>query len=181
MQAVAALNKDSCARWIRASAGKRTVRSPNLRVPPQLVAWWGDVTPGANAANLGARLQESLASEVEHKLFATYFKSYRSVLGAALPALLPQVYLHYDPAIVKTLRHRLPLPRQRMDFLLLLPGRQRVVIEVESILRRAILGGSFTYTARPDPVPGDLRMSWGIAVLILALFYSRGKIQLPKA
>lgn len=45
----------------------------------------------------------------------------------------------------------------------------------ESSLRHAILGGSFTYTARPDPVPGDLRMSWGMAVLILALFYSRGK------
>lgn len=51
--------------------------------------------------------------------------------GEALPALLPQVYLHYDPAVVKTLRHRLPLPRQRMDFLLLLPSRQRVVIEVD--------------------------------------------------
>lgn len=97
----------------------------------ELVAWWGDVTPGANAANLGPRLQESLASEAEHKLFATYFKSYRCVLGAALPALLPQVYLHYDPAVVKTLRHRLPLPRQRMDFLLLLPGRQRIVLEVD--------------------------------------------------
>lgn len=47
-----------------------------------------------------------------------------------MPALLPQVYLHYDPAVVKTLRHRLPLPRQRMDFLLLLPGRQRIVLEV---------------------------------------------------
>jgi hypothetical protein len=45
----------------------------------------------------------------------------------------------------------------------------------ESILHRAILGGSFTYTARPDPVPGDLRMSWGMAMLVLALFYSRGK------
>ncbi|MFG1379348.1 hypothetical protein [Xanthobacter autotrophicus] len=45
----------------------------------------------------------------------------------------------------------------------------------ESVLRHAILGGSFTFTARPDPVPGDLRMSWGIAVLILTLFYSRGK------
>jgi very-short-patch-repair endonuclease len=32
---------------------------------------------------------------------------------------------------VKTLRHRLPLPRQRMDFLLLLPSRQRIVIEVD--------------------------------------------------
>ena len=51
--------------------------------------------------------------------------------GETLPALLPQVYLHYDPAVVKTLRHRLPLPRQRMDFLLLLPGRQRIVLEVD--------------------------------------------------
>jgi hypothetical protein len=97
----------------------------------ELVAWWSEVAPGANAANLGARLHESLASDAERKLFATYFKSYRSVLGEALPALLPQVYLHYDPAVVKTLRHRLPLPRQRMDFLLLLPGRQRVVLEVD--------------------------------------------------
>lgn len=27
----------------------------------ELVSWWGEVTPGADAANLGARLQESLA------------------------------------------------------------------------------------------------------------------------
>jgi hypothetical protein len=96
-----------------------------------LVKWWGDLVPGANAAGLGARLQEALASDAERKLFGTYFKTYRSALGDGLPALLPQVYLHYDPAIVKTLRHRLPLPRQRMDFLLLLPGRQRIVIEVD--------------------------------------------------
>jgi very-short-patch-repair endonuclease len=32
---------------------------------------------------------------------------------------------------VKTLRHRPPLPRQRMDFLILLPNRQRIVIEVD--------------------------------------------------
>jgi hypothetical protein len=97
----------------------------------ELVAWWNDVTAGANAANLGARLQKSLASDAERKLFVTYFKAHRSVLGEALPALLPQVYVHYDPAVVKTLRHRLPLPRQRMDFLLLLPGRQRIVLEVD--------------------------------------------------
>jgi hypothetical protein len=45
----------------------------------------------------------------------------------------------------------------------------------ESTLWHAILGGTFTYTARPDPIPGDLRMSWGIAVLLLGLFYSRAK------
>lgn len=45
----------------------------------------------------------------------------------------------------------------------------------ETELRHAIMTGAFTYTARPDPIPGDLRMSWGIAVLILILFYSRAK------
>lgn len=45
----------------------------------------------------------------------------------------------------------------------------------ESSLRDAILGGAFTFTARPEPMPGDLRMSWGIAVLLLALYYSRAK------
>ncbi|MCP3385982.1 hypothetical protein NLM31_36915 [Bradyrhizobium sp. CCGUVB4N] len=96
-----------------------------------LVAWWEEVTPGGNAAGLGARLRQSLSSDGENNLFATYFKKYRPSLGDDLPALLPQVYLHYDPAIVKLLRHRLPLPRQRMDFLLLLPDRQRIVIEVD--------------------------------------------------
>ncbi len=40
-------------------------------------------------------------THAERKLFATYFKAYRSVLGEALPALLPQVYLHNEPAVIK--------------------------------------------------------------------------------
>jgi len=43
---------------------------------------------------------------------------------------VPQVYLHYDPYV-----HRVGetghLFRQRMDFLLLLPGRRRVVLEID--------------------------------------------------
>lgn len=60
----------------------------------ELVAWWDTVTPGSDAAKLGARLQESLGSDAERKFFSTYFKAYRSALGERLPALLPQVYLH---------------------------------------------------------------------------------------
>jgi len=45
----------------------------------------------------------------------------------------------------------------------------------ESRQRHAILNSAFIYTARPDPMPGDLRMSWGMAVLVLALFYSRAR------
>jgi very-short-patch-repair endonuclease len=52
-------------------------------------------------------------------------------LRERLPALVPQVYLHYDPLTLKQRAHGKVLPRQRMDFLLLLPHRQRVVIEVD--------------------------------------------------
>jgi very-short-patch-repair endonuclease len=46
--------------------------------------------------------------------------------------LLPQVYLHYDP-LTQAQRGGQPsvLARERMDFLLLFPGRVRVVIEVD--------------------------------------------------
>lgn len=101
----------------------------------EVVDWWAQHPEGGvdeTAARLGKRLQESLDSKAEHHVFAAYFKHFRALLGGALPALVPQVYLHYDPAIVKTLRgRRESLPRQRMDFLLLLPNRQRVVIEVD--------------------------------------------------
>jgi hypothetical protein len=77
------------------------------------------------------RLRASLSSLAEQGLFDTYFRRYRPMLRSTLPALIPQVYLHYDPAVVRTLRHRTSFPRQRMDFLLLLPNRATVVIEVD--------------------------------------------------
>jgi len=100
----------------------------------ELVGWWSSlpgVDPKEPARTLGLRLRASLASDAERHLFDTYFKLYRVKLGDALPAIIPQVYLHYDPAVVKLLRHRAGLPRQRMDFLFLLPNNQRIVIEVD--------------------------------------------------
>lgn len=47
-----------------------------------------------------------------------------------LPALVPEVWLHWDPKTVKQ-RGRDALLRFRMDFLLLLPNRIRVVLEVD--------------------------------------------------
>jgi very-short-patch-repair endonuclease len=100
----------------------------------ELVEWWAAQEGGASgdsARALGLRLHVSLASDAERNLFEAYFRLYKPRLGLALPALIPQVYLHYDPAVVKNLRHRAALPRQRMDFLMLLPNHQRVVIEVD--------------------------------------------------
>jgi hypothetical protein len=44
-----------------------------------------------------------------------------------------------------------------------------------SALQQALLNAEFQYTPRPDPVPGDLRMSWGIAILLFALLHSRSR------
>lgn len=40
---------------------------------------------------------------------------------------------------------------------------------------KSILSGPFSFTERPEPVAGDLRMSWGIAILALSLLNTRGK------
>jgi hypothetical protein len=41
-------------------------------------------------------------------------------------------------------------------------------------LRHVLLNGAFSFISRPEPVAGDLRMSWGIAILLLCLVNSRG-------
>jgi hypothetical protein len=121
-------NEDSCLVY------DRPIRRDGL-LWNEVVVWWAarEATTSTKdaARTLGARLQSSLASDGERNFFNSYFKLYRERLGDRLPALVPQVYLHYDPAIVKTLRHRDGLKRQRMDFLLLLPNAHRVVIEVD--------------------------------------------------
>jgi hypothetical protein len=42
-------------------------------------------------------------------------------------------------------------------------------------LLETLLDGPFELTSRPEPVPGDLRMAWGIALVILILDRSRAK------
>jgi hypothetical protein len=38
-----------------------------------------------------------------------------------------------------------------------------------------LLDGPFELTSRPEPLPGDLRLAWGIALVILILGRSHGK------
>jgi very-short-patch-repair endonuclease len=64
-------------------------------------------------------------------VWKAYFKRFHSQLNEKLPALIPQVYLHYDPYTLNQLGSEKRLFRQRMDFLLLLSERTRVVIEVD--------------------------------------------------
>lgn len=104
----------------------------------ELVAWWTEQQSGEpedereRALVLYDRLARTLANEVEKKLFRTYCGLYAEPDGFDLPALIPQVYLHYDPYTKRQLGDRPgQLKRQRMDFLMLLPRRARVVLEVD--------------------------------------------------
>lgn len=105
-----------------------------------LLSWWrdrqslpaemSDLDAGRDLCN---RLWKSLASEPEQALFRAYARTYLLREDTVrCPALIPQVYLHYDP---QTRRQRggkdSVLGRERMDFLLLLPHNTRVVLEVD--------------------------------------------------
>jgi Protein of unknown function (DUF559) len=101
-----------------------------------LVEWWaerpgfkGDEDP---ARNLYGRLRQSLQSDAEKVVLKTYGKRYGQDGGFELPALVPQVYLHYDPYTKAELGSEgHVLGRQRMDFLMLFPDRSRIVIEID--------------------------------------------------
>ncbi|MGW9044015.1 hypothetical protein ACWGQL_15855 [Streptomyces lydicus] len=111
----------------------------------EAVAWWrdkkglGSVDDRAVGHDLYRRLRASMRdkgqeNQAEALLFNTYCERYWGEEGMKRPALLPQVYLHYDPLTRKQrqqLRKGDRLKRERMDFLLMGPGRARVVIEVD--------------------------------------------------
>jgi len=100
-----------------------------------LQQWWSDTRQIADATqakrSLYARLKASLPSNSppQSMLFDAFFKGFRRAVPG-LPALLPEVWLHWDPRTVRE-RGKDALLRFRMDFLLLLPHGVRVVIEVD--------------------------------------------------
>jgi len=106
-----------------------------------MAAWWQECQGLSELKfarqSLGERLKHSVElshSPGEYAIFHTYHKVFGQKLGDRLPALIPQVYLHYDP-FTQAERVQLGkdnvLARQRMDFLMLLEGHVRIVIEVD--------------------------------------------------
>jgi very-short-patch-repair endonuclease len=105
----------------------------------ELASWWADRQKLTDRPereiflSLHQRLLASLDKDngAERRIFSAYAKRYREH-GAGIPALIPQVYLHYDPYTQSRYKPGTsPLQRQRMDFLLLLPHRAGVVIECD--------------------------------------------------
>lgn len=118
--------------------------------------WWGHknaLDPDQAKAQLYQRLSAAVRlarSPGEYAIFKTFYSRYPKLLGEEkVPALIPQVYLHYDPY---TQRHRGDekyLVRQRMDFLLMFEKGVRIVIEVD---------GRHHY-ARSDPSNPELMLA----------------------
>ncbi len=100
-----------------------------------LQAWWKDAQQMASDDEAKISLYRRLASSLprtsppQRNLFALYHE----IHGAGvrdLPALLPEVWLHWDHMTALE-RGRDALLRFRMDFLLLLTHGQQVVLEVD--------------------------------------------------
>jgi len=97
--------------------------------------WWAELKGIADSReakrSLYARLRDSLpnTSPAQSRLFEGFYRAFGADIPM-LPALLPEVWLHWDPHTVKE-RGPNALARFRMDFLLLLPGGIRVVVEVD--------------------------------------------------
>lgn len=113
-----------------------------------LQTWWKEAhqlqSDDEAKSALYKRLRKSLLSnsppqlllyDLYHEIFSTSVQD--------LPALLPEIWLHWDPKTVQ-MRGADALLRFRMDFLLLLPRGQRVVLEVDGMQHYANNG-------RPDP------------------------------
>jgi hypothetical protein len=97
--------------------------------------WWKhtqQITDDDEAKrSLYHRLARSLpaSSPPQRNLFDLYHEIHGSAVPD-LPALLPEIWLHWDHKTARE-RGRDALLRFRMDFLLLLPHGQRVVLEVD--------------------------------------------------
>lgn len=100
-----------------------------------LQSWWarreGIENPDDAKRKLYRRLLNSLpeSSPPQRLLFWTFFEHFKERVQN-LPALIPEVWLHYDPRTIRQ-RGRDALLQQRMDFLLLLPAGVRIVLEVD--------------------------------------------------
>ncbi|WP_045740383.1 hypothetical protein [Actinoplanes rectilineatus] len=109
-----------------------------------LQVWWRDTratdTDEQAKIDLYRRLRQSLpgSSPPQQLLFDLYHDIHRDRVHD-LPALLPEVWLHWDPQTVKQ-RGAAALLNLRMDFLLLVPGGGRIVLEVDGQTHYAIDG-----------------------------------------
>jgi len=101
----------------------------------ELVTWWSNVDEYDEkyADKLFDRLIKSMDSNAEKNFMWVYYECFVKKRGNPdIPALIPQVYCHYDPKSA-ALRNGVVYVHQRMDFLMLFSSKERVVIEIDGM------------------------------------------------
>lgn len=120
--------------------GRNDVLIYDRQIGPEGLSWkdlqaWWEASSGLAEDEAKKSLYKRLLgclpdnSPPQRLLFESYFKHFTHAIPR-LPALLPEVWLHWDPKTVKE-RGKDALLRFRMDFLMLLPNGVRVVLEVD--------------------------------------------------
>ena len=154
-----ALNND-----IELVGNRRDCLLYNQLIPPSGITWrrlqeWYEKNVAASQVkqSLEERLAQSLGSVIEKNFFNTYL-SLLSLYDGDIPALLPQVWLYYDPKL-EIERIRKIFEHQRMDFLMIISESQRVVIELDGVQHYGVkiqIGGRMypDYIASPDKYAG---------------------------
>ena len=105
-------------------------------IPAGGITWrelreWYDKKYLKKCGRMEDRLRVPLDSPIEAAFFDAYVKCAEGHDGD-VPALLPQVWLYYDPVLQRNRLERL-FEHQRMDFLMLVSERQRIVIELDGV------------------------------------------------
>ncbi|MBU3228787.1 hypothetical protein [Clostridium algidicarnis] len=95
----------------------------------KLIEWYKVYSLEDTENNLAKRLYECLDSNVEKLFFKSYI-IYMKEAGKDIPALIPQVYLYYDPK-TQSERNLKIFEHQKMDFILIVSPTQRIVIEID--------------------------------------------------
>ncbi|WP_037322452.1 AbiJ-related protein [Amycolatopsis thermoflava] len=98
-----------------------------------LESWWShrrEIPAGQAKGDLWRRLVQACtnASPAQRAFLTTYYEYAKD--RDPLYALLPEVWLHWDP-VARRQRGEDAYLNQRIDFLMLLPGLRRVVLEVD--------------------------------------------------
>ena len=94
-----------------------------------LVTWYEHLDLDNTEKQMAHLFYNCLDSEPERLFYKAYI-SYMKSHGKNIPALIPQVYMYYDPK-TKAQREWQIFEHQKMDFMMIISPTQRVVFEID--------------------------------------------------
>ena len=107
-----------------------------------LVNWYEILGMGNTERQMSQLFYDCLGSEPERMFYKAYI-SYLNAHGKQIPALIPQVYMYYDPK-TKAQREWQIFEHQKMDFMMIIRPSQRVIFEIDG----------YQHYAEDEVVPG---------------------------